>query len=50
MAISTPHQAGSPYCLIRKAMMIPVRAATEPIERSMPRWVMTKVIAIAIGM
>ena len=30
-------------------MMMPESAAIDPMERSMPRWVMTKVIAMAIG-
>ena len=48
-AQSTPTHAGKPYCLIRNAMMMPDSAAIEPMERSMPRWVITKVIAMAIG-
>ena len=31
-------------------MMMADNAAIDPTERSMPRWVMTNVIAIAIGM
>ena len=31
-------------------MMMPERAAIDPMERSMPRWVITNVIAIAMGM
>ena len=49
MALSTPTHAGKPYCLIRKAMMMPDSAAIDPMERSIPRWVMTNVIAMAIG-